>query len=313
MRAYLLNIFDFHQNSKGELWFSGIFAILTAVFWTVALWGFSVKVTDSTYLLALLFFGVVWIVTVVLADILLSKNLLILNFGFLTIVLLFLFGLNLYNALAVSLFIALIYLAHKLSKRFRENTIEFKTVYLSRKFLGIFFIGLAIFLAFAYNNFILKDYIENPRISPQVYHTVFAPAETVVGLLIPGYQKGMAVEEFQQVFLEFILPAFLPAQFDGLNTSNISVLDSEIASQTLEELTLEWLNENMRLFMSIGSFAGIVPFIFIFAMFLSFKFLLWPVAWLAAGLALLTMKVLSFYNIIIFKKVEIVKSVPKLE
>jgi len=313
MRDRILNIFDFSGNTKKELWFCGVLAVWAIIFWVSAFSGFSAKTTDPAYLLLLLLAGLVWIAATVLADMLLPENLLVLSFGFLAVLLLILFGLNLYNLLAVSLFVAAIYSAHKWAKRIRENTIKFNAVFLSKKFLGIFFTGLAIFLALTYNNFVLEDYLENPRISPNVYHAIFIPVEAFVGLSVPGYQKGMTVEEFQHVFIENVLPAFLPEQFGRIDTSNISVFDNEIASQTLEEVTLGWINDSMRSFISAGAYKGILPFLFIFALFSAFKFLLWPVGWLVAGLTLVAIKVLSLYNIIVFKELEIIKYVPKLE
>ena len=313
MKERVLNMFDFSGNTKKELWFSCILAIWAIIFWVSAFWGFSVKTTDSIHLLLLLLAGLVWIVAVVLADMLLPENLLALNFAILAVLLIILFGLNLYNLLAVFLFIIAIYSAHKWAKRIRENTIKFNAFFLSKKFLGIFFTGLAIFLAFTYNNFVLEDYLENPKISPKVYHTIFIPVEAFVRLSVPGYQKGMTVEEFQSVFIENVLPSFLPKQFGRIDKSNISILDREIASQTLEELTLGWINDSMSSFINAGAYKGILPFLFIFALFSVFKLLLWPVGWLAAILSGVIMKVFLSYNIVVFKEVEIIKSVPKLE
>ncbi|MEX2145231.1 MAG: hypothetical protein WD712_02555 [Candidatus Spechtbacterales bacterium] len=313
MREKISNLIDFSQNTKKEVWFAGVYLLLGIMFWVSAFWGFSTKITDPLFLFLLFLAGLIWIVATVLADMLLPEDILATIFLFLFFFLLILFGLNLYNLIAVSLFAIAFYSAHKWARRIRENTIKFNAIFLSKKFLGIFFTGLAIFFAFASNAFILKDYAENPRISPEVYHSIFIPAEAIIDLFVPGYEKGMTAEEFQRVFLENVLPSFLASGLGNIDTSNVNVLNEEIASQTLEELTLEGVNDSMRSFVSASAYRGIVPFLFVIALFSAFKLFLWPVSWVAAGLTWVTIRVLSLYKIIIFREEQVVKYVPKLE
>ncbi|MDX1535839.1 MAG: hypothetical protein R3346_03705 [Candidatus Spechtbacterales bacterium] len=313
---YISNISDkILSIPHKQVWFAFLFSATSLVVLGGIFWMFMERGFHPWLLGILLVAGILWSSMVALAFLFVEKSLLYAMFGFLSLILIVLFGFQKTNIIGIILFIIVSWLAYKRGERMRRFLAEFRPIVISMKSMTIFFTGLAILLAFTYHNFIFEDYYKDGlRVSGEVYPVVFEPIEQFLELILPGYEEGMTVKETENVIKSSFIVWFLPEEIENseevINESP-TFLDEDISSLTLQELSLEWINQTLE--NTIQPYGEVMPAIFIVGLFFAFRFMLWPFMWVSLGALLLEMKLLSLYNILTVKEVTVEKEVLSLE
>ncbi|MDX1608159.1 MAG: hypothetical protein R3251_03040 [Candidatus Spechtbacterales bacterium] len=304
------------QIPKKQALLGFVFIVSNMVFWPLLTLILALRITNPLYIIALIFMGFLVTVTFGLLQLFVSKYLRFILYALLTILLLGLYRFEDLNFIGVFLFSALILVAHWRAERVKRFIAEFKPFYMLRRFMPIFFTGMAIVLAFVYNSFILQYYVDNPQIPKQAYSTVFRPAEAFLQIPLPGYRPGMTMEEFQEVVVSSVFTKFLPQneagrQIDFENIDFPDFLGESVADVTVEEFTLAWINQTMNTI--LAPYLDLLPALFVVGLFLVFRFILLPFLWAAKGLTLLAIELLLLYNIIVEKEIQTTKKIRVLE
>jgi len=273
----------------------------------------ALRVASPVFVSSIITLGLILTIVYGLLVLFAHKHLTYFLYIFTGILLFVLYGLYDFNFVGVLLFTFILFLAHFRAQRFKEFIADFRPYYISRRFIPLFFTALAIMVSFVYNSFILQHYVEEPHIPKSVYSVVFAPVEYSLGFVVPGYEVGMTVEEFQGVLVNGFLARFLPGELSGQFDSGAlpDFFGEEVENITVEEFSLVWINETIDNILM--PYKSVLPALFIFGIFLTLRFVFLPFIWISVTLVLLVIKVLLLYNIITLQKVTTVKEVPVLE
>lgn len=300
------------EYSDKQIWTGLLFIGVSAAFWFAVFWAFLIRLNNPVLFTLLLVAGLVWSAFFGFVTLFLPKRILFFVYGVVGIVIGVLFGLVDLNIIGIALFVGAMFVAYWRMKRAKKFAGGFRTVFFSRRMLPIFFTGLAILLAFFYMNYVLVDYVDNPRVSPKVWHIMFQPVEGGLQVIVPGYQEGMTIEEFQKVFVSGFMAQFLPEGAEvPQDEEAVQFVDDATGQKTLEQFTLEWLNQTIATI--AGPYRDIMPALFVVGLFFAFRFLLWPLMWGVIGILWLAIKALMLYNILEEREVTTVHKVPVLE
>lgn len=291
---------------KKQLWLAGIFVAGSVAMWLFLLRSLTAGFIGSETLVYLLAAGLGWIVLFNLTLLFLSKTPALLSYAVLFLVLFFFFGLQGFTIVGILVFTLAMLWAYQKANNERKLLVEFKTFRILKRALPIFFTGLALFLAFAYNSLVLQDVFEDDLIiPPQLYDTLFGPTEVILSILFPDYEKGMSIGEFQEIIVESFLPPEILDQIGGDVRFAADFLDEEISAQSLRDFSYNWLNENTSSILE--PFRGILPFLFIIGLFFVFKTFSLPLLWFSFGVSWLVVKVLLLYNVVAVRTISVDK------
>jgi len=291
-----------------ERWFSGIFAVTSFGMWLFLLFAL-MGVSISTYFVILLgVFGLLWVVFLDLTLIFFRPRTAYIVYTLLALFMFAAFGFRDLNFLGIFGFSGGLWLAYRRAQSEKRLLLEFRAGRIARRSLPVFFAGLSLFLAFTYNNFILDDFGDEPRISHTVFDVIYAPAGWLLQLAIPGFDSDTTIQELQGTFLENVLPNILPESIADTGNNRLfsaQFTDPEISAQTPKEFIFGWLNDNVANI--IAPYRGLLPIFFVVGLFFAFQFLFFIFMRPIIIIALLVIKLLLLYNIVSVQKINTVK------
>lgn len=298
--------FNTAQISKKQFGLAGFFLVLSGIVWFWLFSTLSAGILASEMLSALIAAGFLWIIVFNITLFFLEKNLARASYLLLIGFLILLFGLS-----AFVLFGALIFLVTMLWALHKARSeigllVNFHIFRISKRAMPIFFTGLALFLAIGYNATALSDAFEGEFAIPaELFDTLFEPTETILSLLFSDYERGMSIEEFQQVTLEFFLPPEIFNQFGRNTIFSGDLVAQKFTDQSLRDFSFNWLNDNIKSI--LGPYQGFLPYLFILGLFFVFKTFFLPFMWGAFIATWVVVKLLLLYNVLTRREVDVVK------
>lgn len=297
--------YDFTHLTVYERWFAGIFILSSLGVWLFLLSVMLLATTSALTLILLAVSGLLWLVCLALTLIFLKPSTAILVYAPLILLIFIAFGLRDLNFIGVLGFVVCLWWAYKRAQNEKRLLVNFQPLRVARSSLPIFFAGLSLLLAFAYNSIIISDSLKEPRVSKTFFSLVYTPADLLLRISIPGFNSQTTISELQGTFIENILPNILPKSIlnSGANNRLFSTqfTNPEIGAQTPKEFTFNWLNQNIDSI--ISPYRGLLPIFFVVGLFFTFKFIFFIFMWVVFALVILVAKLLLLYNIVSVRKI----------
>lgn len=306
MKRFIEKRANISQIPVKQLWLGGIFAAVSVMVWLFIFRIFSAGTApgDRTLLLLAVILG--WIILFNLTLLFLERKIALVLYGVLLLALIFLFGMHTSVLLGVAgLGLTMIWAQQKAQNE-RNILIEFRAFRISKRALPIFFTGLAFFLALSYQNLILNNALEGDLvISEGVYSSIFEPTEIALSFMFSDYERGMSIGDFQQLIRQSFSPPELFKESGQNALFSPSFVGEEIASQSLRDFSLSWINTNIRTI--LDPYRDLLPFFFIVGLFFVFKTFSLPFLWLTLIFSWVVIKILLLYNIVTVKQTSVEK------
>ncbi|MEX2008114.1 MAG: hypothetical protein WD850_01320 [Candidatus Spechtbacterales bacterium] len=293
------------QATRSHAILAAAFGVVSLLF-LVQLLAVLLGTTAMSVILLLAFLWFVWMVLLALVFVFLEQRLARLVLLVFLLVILLMFGLASPYTFFGALFLSLM-LLRGLRKAQEEQAILmiFAPMRLLRKGLFAIFIGLSVFFATAYYAFVVAEATERDvSISQEVFDTAFVPVHGLLEAILPGYERGMSLEEAEGLVLRRIVPADVQ-QNAGQSLEAISFFGPEERERPLAELTHDKVNELIATM--ITSYRNAIAPIFILGLFFVLQLLSFPFRWMLLGVALLVIKVLRWYNIVVIEEDTVAK------
>jgi len=215
------------------------------------------------------------------------------------------FGWRGIEVFAVIVFFLTILFGYTRVRREQKNLIPFWYSRLIRKGMPIFFTGVAFTLALFYNTSPTGRISEVPQIPNNIINAALIPIEYGLRASIPDFKRDMKISEVEELGARE-LPRVInapPQLTSRLVKDYFDKLPAPEREKTVTEFLTMFINAQLQA--TILPYKQLLPFIYLFGLFLVFRALATPFMWIAIGLGWGVMKILLRLNKLTLRKVQV--------
>jgi len=290
--------------SRGQWIFAGILVLIAATTWFLVFAGFHQLYTDFQIWIAAFILIFTLSISVGLSYFLLHPVGLA-AFAYLAISLVsFLFF---QEILASAIFFLTTLFGYIWVRREQKLIISFLYSRLLRKGLPIFFTGLAFTLAVFYNTSPIGQISKVPQFSENLIGAALIPVEYAIRPSVPEFSRDMKISDVGKVSARE-LPKFIdlpPSIIASTVTEFFAKFPAEVSDKTITQFLHGMVNSQIRAILL--PYRELLPFIYLFGLFLVFKAIGMPLMWLSIGTGWIITRILLKFKILKLKKIDVKK------